>query len=80
MRGTKLIAFLNECYPEYKGMLYFGLTELSRIYMKGNMTKMKAFLCKHCIPHYLGKDGHKMYCILEVQEAVESTRWERSAS
>lgn len=75
MNGTELIRFINASFPQYKGMLYFSLTDLAKIYMRGNRDKMRAFIAEHSIAPYFGDNGHNLYCIYEVQEAAEKTRW-----
>ncbi len=72
---SEAVRFLLTVYPEYKGMMYFCLEDLARIYFRGNQKKMRAFLAENNIPPYFGDTSHKRYNILEVQQAVGATKW-----
>ena len=79
MSNTEAVRFLLTIYPEYKGMMLLSLTDLARIYFRGNQKKAREFLIESSVPFYLADSGNKRYNIIEVQEAVAKTRWKEGA-
>jgi hypothetical protein len=75
MRTIEAIRFVKECYPEYAGQLFLNLTDTANLFGL-RPEKMRQHIIEYCVPYYRPV-REKMYCVLEVLESIQKTRWKQ---